>query len=133
MRLAIMEGRLDLIKLLEKYGVSEENKRCVSTKHAAEYMFFDVLDYFMQKGGNFVKDINDVMHWVAHSGRRTRDEKIKIFGILQKYIDDGVGQCASDNYIIGRDKNRKKVDLKYVLDHYKSLKDFYISKMDEKK
>lgn len=133
MRLAIKEGRLDIIKLLEKYGVSDENRRCNTTKHAAEYMFFEVLDYFVQKGGNYVKEFDQVMHWVAHSVRRTREEKIKILDVLQKYIDDGIGEYNKDGYSIGRDKNRKKVDISYVLEHYKSLKNFYISKIDEKK
>ncbi len=134
MRLAIKEGRLDIIKLLEANGVSEENKRCNITKHAAEHMFFEVLDYFIQKGGNYVKELDQVMHWVAHSVRRTREEKIKILEVLQKYIDDGIGEFnKGDSYIIGRDKNRKKVDIDYILKHYKSLKDFYISKIDEKK
>jgi hypothetical protein len=133
MRLAIKEGRLDIIKLLEKNGVSEENKRCNITKHAAEYMFFDVLDYFIQKKGNYVKELDQVMHWVAHSVRRTRDEKVKILGVLQKYIDDGIGEFNKEGYVIGRDKNRKKVDIEYVLEHYKSLKDFYVSKIDEKR
>jgi len=133
MRLAIKEGRLDIIKLLEENGVSEENKRCNITKHAAEYMFFDVLDYFIQKGGNYVKELDQVMHWVAHSVRRTKEEKIKILDVLQKYIDDGIGEFNKDGYVIGKDKNRKKVDVDYVIQNFKSLKNFYIAKIDEKK
>ncbi len=133
MRLAIKEGRLDIIKLLEQNGVSEENRRCNITKHAAEYMFFDVLDYFMKKGGNYVKEIDQVMHWVAHSVSRTKEEKIKILDVLQTYIDSGVGEFNKDNYVIGKDKNRKKVDVDYVLKEYKSLRNFFVSKIDEKK
>ena len=76
-------------------------------------------------GGRYVKDFDRAMHWAANSIRRTKEEKIEILEVLQKYIDDGI--CDFGNfYTVGVGKDRKKVDLNYILDKYKSLKDFYI-------
>jgi hypothetical protein len=126
MRLAIREGRLDIIKLLEEYGVSHDNKRANNTKHAAEHMQFEVLDYFISKGGGYIEDFDITMHWVAHAIRLTKEQKMECLGKLQDYIDGKkVKVRENEVYQMGD----KKVSYADIVKKYGSLKEFYISKL----
>lgn len=91
LRMSIKAGQLDIVKLLiEEYGASDNNNfRQLSTKHAAEYQRWDILEYFLSKGGSYADGFENVMKWIIHTLRiSTPSDKIKAILKLQSYIDE---------------------------------------------
>lgn len=125
LRLAIKNGNLNLVKLLEEYDVDSANRRQMNTKHAAEWRRWDILEYFINKGGSFIEAFDRVLEWVGHSTKISDSEKIEVLNRLQKYIDDGVVKVSEGNYKIGRDRNCTLDD---VIKQFGSIKDWVISK-----
>ena len=131
MRLAIKLGRLDIIKLLEQHGVVEDNRRASPIKIAAENKKFDVLDYFINKGGVYTKDIHIAMNWVCHAieapgGKLTKQDKVDIISFLQKYIDNG--KVEPNKEAVYEVSPGKKITYDEVIDKWGSLAKFYIEK-----
>jgi hypothetical protein len=125
MRFAIKNGNLNLVKMLEEYDVNTDNTRQVNTKHAAEWQRWDILEYFINKGGAFVEGFDKVLSWIGHSMKVTPDsEKIKVLDRLQKYIDDGKVKVNQEGYKIGRDRNCSLDD---VIKQFGSIKNWVIS------
>lgn len=129
MRLAIRNGRLDIVKLLEEHNVSDENRRGTNTKTAAENKKFDILDYFVSRGGNYLKDFDQVMYWVAHAIRLSKSDKEMVLDKIQKdYIDTGKVQLKNSSYEI----DGKDATLEQVVKKYGNLKKYYMSKISDK-
>ncbi len=129
MRIAIKNGKFNLVKMLEEYNVDSDNKRQMNTKHAAEYNHWDILEYFISKGGGYVKGFQEVLKWIGHTQKynNTKDpigHKLEVLERLQKYIDDGKVECDERPYKIGTDRN---CTLEQVLDKYGSVKNWVIS------
>lgn len=125
MRLAIKNGNLNIVKMLEEYNVSDDNPRQMNTKHAAEWQRWDILEYFINKGGSFIEEFDKVLVWIGHSMKVTPDsEKIKVLDRLQKYIDDGRVNVNLTGYKIGRDRDFSLDD---VIKKFGSVKNLVIS------
>ncbi len=125
MRLAIRNGRLDIVKLLEEYKVSDENKRGTNTKTSAENMRFDILDYFVDRGGNYLNDFDLVMYWVAHAIKLSKEDKEKVLTKIQKdYIDTGKVHIRDNAYEMD---GKEGATLKQVIKKFGTLKDYFMS------
>jgi len=123
LRLAIKNGNLNLVKLLEEYNVSTDNRRQMNTKHAAEWQRWDVLEYLISKGGSYIEAFDRVMFWIGHTMKLSNEQKIKSLDRLQKYIDDGKVKLSEDGYKVGRE--RKKLD--DVIKQFGNIKNWVIS------
>jgi hypothetical protein len=124
LRLAIKNGNLNLVKLLEEYDVDSKNSRQMNTKHAAEWRRWDILEYFINKGGSFIEGFDKVLVWVGHSVKIPDNEKIEVLSKLQKYIDDGRVKVNQEDYKIGRDRYN---NLDEVIKQFGSIKNWVIS------
>jgi hypothetical protein len=129
MRIAIKNGKFNLVKMLEEYNVDSDNKRQMNTKHAAEYNHWDILEYFISKGGGYTKGFQEVLKWIGHTQKynNTKDpigHKLEVLDRLQKYIDEGKVECDERPYKIGADRN---CTLEQVLDKYGSVKNLVIA------
>ncbi len=125
MRLAIKNGKLEVIKLLEEYNVSSDNKRQMNTKHAAEHLQWDILDYFISKGGTYTEGFDKVMSWIGHTLKITSaEEKVDALFRLQKYIDNGKVTCNETGYSI--DGRGTKSTLKEVVSKYGNIANYVI-------
>jgi len=130
MRLAIRSGRLDIVKLLEEYNVSEENRRSSNTKTAAENMKFDILDYLINRGGNNAKNFDVVMFWVTHSNKLTIDQKKTVLNKLQKdYVDTGKVTFGDIDYKVGNEL----LNSSQIVKKFKSMENYYLYLLDKKK
>jgi len=125
MRSAIKNGNLNLVKILEEYNVNVDNRRQMNTKHAAEYEKWDVLEYFIEKGGNYVEGFDKVLFWIGHTMRiKDDDHKIEALDRLQKYVNDGVVEVNDSGYRIGKDRNCSLSD---VITKFGSIRNWVVS------
>ena len=129
LRIAVKNGKLGLVKLLEEYNVNSDNRRQMNTKHAAEYQHWDILEYFISKGGSYIENFQDVMKWCGHTRKiQPASQKIKVLDRLQKYVDDGQVKVAETGYKIG---NNRDSTVKDVVDQFGSIKNWVISSNPE--
>jgi len=129
MRTSIINGRLDIVKLLEEYGVSDENQRNNNTKIAAEYMRFDILDHFVSQGGNYLKDFDCNMYWVAHSFKLSHKDKKTVLTKLQKdYVDTNKVQLRKGPFYYDYDEDTTGdvMTLDQVVAKYGNIGDYFI-------
>jgi len=125
LRLAVKNGKLNLVKMLEEYNVSSDNRRQMNTKHAAEYQKWDVLEYFISKGGSYVEGFENVLKWVGHTQKiEPVTKKLEVLDRLQKYIDDGLVKVGENGYKVGSNRN---ATLKDVLDKYGSVRNWVVA------
>ena len=129
MRIAIKNGKFNLVKMLENYNVDSDNKRQMNTKHAAEYCHWDILEYFISKGGGYSKGFQEVLKWIGHTQKYNSSpdpiaKKLEVLDRLQGYIDGGKVECDERPYKIGNDRN---CTLEQVLEKYDSIKNWVIS------
>lgn len=125
MRLAIKSGQLDVIKLLEEYNVSSDNRRQMNTKHAAEHEQWEIFDYFISKGGSYTEGIDKVMSWIGHSLKfSSLENKVKGLFRLQKYVDDGKASFNEEGYSV--EGRGSKSSLKDVITKYGSVANYMI-------
>jgi len=125
LRLAVKNGKLNLVKMLEEYNVSSDNRRQMNTKHAAEYQKWDVLEYFISKGGSYIEGFENVLKWVGHTQKiEPVTKKLEVLDRLQKYIDDGLVKVGESGYKIGSNRN---ATLKDVLDKYGNVRNWVVA------
>jgi ankyrin repeat protein len=128
LRMAVKNGSLKLVKLLEEYNVSSDNVRQRNTKHAAEYCHWDILEYFISKGGSYVQDFQEVLRWIGHTQKFSSEsdplgKKLSVLNRLQGYIDAGLVELGDRPYKIGNDRN---CDLKQVIEKFGSIRNWVI-------
>lgn len=125
LRIAIKNGSLNLVKMLEDYNVNSDNKRQMNTKHAAEYQHWDILEYFIAKGGAYVEGFDGVLKWVGHTQKITPvEKKIEALTRLQGYIDSGKVKVSERGYKIGTNRD---ATLEEVIEKFGSVKNWVIS------
>jgi len=129
MRIAIKNGKFNLVKMLEEYNVDSDNKRQMNTKHAAEYCHWDILEYFISKGGGYTKGFQEVLKWIGHTQKYNSSpdpvgKKLEVLDRLQSYIDSGKVECDERPYKMGSDRN---CTLPQVLDKFGSIKNWVIA------
>lgn len=129
MRIAIKNGKFNLVKMLEDYNVDSDNKRQMNTKHAAEHCHWDILEYFISKGGGYTKGFQEVLKWIGHTQKYNSSpnpvaKKLEVLNRLQGYIDSGKVECDERPYKIGSDRN---CTLQQVLDKFGSIKNWVIA------
>lgn len=125
LRMAVKNGKLNLVKMLEEYNVSNDNKRQMNTKHAAEYQTWDILDYFINKGGSYIEAFEGVLKWIGHTQKiQPVSKKIEVLDRLQKYIDDGKVHVSKSGYKIGTNRDATLED---VIKKYGTIKDWVIA------
>ena len=101
----------------------------MNTKHAAEYCHWDILEYFISKGGGYSKGFQEVLKWIGHTQKYNSSpdpiaKKLEVLDRLQGYIDGGKVECDERPYKIGNDRN---CTLEQVLEKYDSIKNWVIS------
>jgi len=128
MRIAIKNGKMNLVKMLEEYNVKSDNRRQMNTKHAAEYDRWDILEYFLKKGGAYSEGFQEVLKWIGHTQKYNTlpdpmGKKIEVLNKLQSYIDSGTATCSESPYKIGTNRNSTLED---VIREYGSVKNWII-------
>ena len=133
-RIAIKNGQLNLVKLLEEYNVKSDNRRQMNTKHAAEYERWDILEYFINKGGSYAEGFQEVLKWIGHSQKYNSlpnsspalaiQKKLETLDKLQTYIDNGSVTCSESPYKIGTNRN---ATLDEVIEKFGTMKNFVIA------
>jgi hypothetical protein len=133
-RIAIKNGQLNLVKLLEEYNVKSDNRRQMNTKHAAEYDRWDILEYFINKGGSYAEGFQEVLKWVGHSQKYNSlpnsspalaiQKKLETLDKLQTYIDNGSVTCSESPYKIGTNRNGTLAE---VIEKFGTMKNFVIA------
>jgi hypothetical protein len=125
LRIAIKNGSLNLVKMLEDYNVNSDNKRQMNTKHAAEYQHWDILEYFIDKSGAYVEGFDGVLKWVGHTQKITPvEKKIEALDRLQGYIDSGKVKVSERGYKVGTNRD---ATLEEVIEKYGNIKNWVIS------
>jgi hypothetical protein len=125
LRIAIKNGSLNLVKMLEDYTVNSDNKRQMNTKHAAEYQHWDILEYFIDKSGAYVEGFDGVLKWVGHTQKITPvEKKIEALDRLQGYIDSGKVKVSERGYKVGTNRD---ATLEEVIEKYGNIKNWVIS------
>jgi len=128
-RIAIKNGQLNLVKLLEEYNVNSDNRRQMNTKHAAEYDRWDILEYFINKGGSYAEGFQEVLKWVGHSQKYNTfqnpiQRKLETLDKLQTYIDNGSVTCSESPYKIGTNRNGTLAE---VIEKFGNMKNFVMA------
>ena len=133
-RIAIKNGQLNLVKLLEEYNVKSDNRRQMNTKHAAEYERWDILEYFINKGGSYAEGFQEVLKWIGHTQKYNSlpnsspalaiQKKLETLDKLQTYIDNGSVTCSESPYKIGTNRN---ATLDEVIEKFGTMKNFVIA------
>ena len=129
MRIAIKNGKINLVKMLEDYNVNSDNRRQMNTKHAAEYDRWDILEYFINKGGTYSEGFQEVLKWIGHTQKYNMlpnaiEKKLQVLDKLQSYIDKGTVTCHDSPYKIGTNRNCTLDD---VIKQFGSVKNWVIS------
>jgi hypothetical protein len=97
----------------------------MNTKHAAEYQKWDVLEYFISKGGSYIEGFENVLKWVGHTQKiEPVTKKLEVLDRLQKYINDGLVKVGENGYKVGSNRNST---LKDVLDKYGSVRNWVVA------
>lgn len=131
LRLAVKNGKLNIVKMLEEYNVSTENRRQMNTKHAAEFQRWDILEYFINKGGSYVDGFENVLKWIGHTQKiQPVEKKLEVLDRLQGYIDEGKVKVSESGYKIGSNRDAKLED---VLKQFGSIKNWVISQHEDLK
>ncbi len=135
MRIAIKNGKLNLVKMLEEYNVDSDNRRQMNTKHAAEFDRWDILEYFIGKGGAYTEGFQEVLKWIGHTQKYNNianpiQKKLEVLTRLQGYIDEGLVKCSNSPYKIGANRN---CTLEEVIEKYGSVKNWVIDSHPELK
>jgi hypothetical protein len=131
LRLAVKNGKLNIVKMLEEYNVSTDNRRQMNTKHAAEYQRWDILEYFISKGGSYVEGFENVLRWIGHTQKiQPVEKKLEVLDRLQGYIDDGKVKVSESGYKIGSNRD---ASLSEVLKQFGSVENWVISQHEDLK
>jgi hypothetical protein len=131
LRLAVKNGKLNIVKMLEEYNVSTENRRQMNTKHAAEFQRWDILEYFINKGGSYIEGFENVLKWIGHTQKiQPVEKKIEVLDRLQGYIDSGKVKVSESGYKIGTNRDAKLED---VLNQFGSIKNWIVSQHEDLK
>jgi ankyrin repeat protein len=131
LRIAVKNGKLNLVRLLEEYDVNSDNRRQMNTKHAAEYQHWDILEYFISKGGSYTQGFEQVLKWCGHTRKIQPDaKKLEVLDKLQEYIDSGKVTCSEQNYKIG---NKRDSSLKEVLEKFGNIRNWVVDSHDDLK
>ena len=131
LRLAVKNGKLNIVKMLEEYNVSTDNRRQMNTKHAAEYQRWDILEYFISKGGSYVEGFENVLRWIGHTQKiQPVEKKLEVLDRLQGYIDTGKVKVSESGYKIGSNRD---ASLSEVLKQFGSVENWVISQHEDLK
>jgi len=131
LRLAVKNGKLNIVKMLEEYNVSTDNRRQMNTKHAAEYQRWDILEYFISKGGSYIEGFENVLRWIGHTQKiQPIEKKLEVLDRLQGYIDSGKVKVSDSGYKIGSNRDAKLED---ALNQFGSIKNWVISQHEDLK
>jgi len=103
----------------------------MNTKHAAEFQRWDILEYFINKGGSYIEGFENVLKWIGHTQKiQPVEKKLEVLDRLQGYIDSGKVKVSESGYKVGSNRDAKLED---VLNQFGSVKNWIVGQHEDLK